>query len=273
MQASRPEQITKLGFTLKGTTVSVTLNGSQVLGHVFNSLLVDGEFGIVTTGTGSFDEVSVSTDDPAFQSDNENNSPVAADDTGTTDEESGLTIDVLANDSDPDPGDSLTITAVTQGNQGGHVSIAGGLVAYDPSGAFDYLAVGDTTTDSFGYTISDGNGGFAIGTVVVTVTGVNDVPIAVADLATTTEDASLVIDVLANDSDPDTNDTIGITEVTQGANGGLVSLVNGSITYDPNGQFDYLVLGISATDTFTYTIDDGHDSAVNATVHRDHQWE
>jgi hypothetical protein len=55
---------------LKGTTVSVSLDGQAVLGYVFNGLLVDGQFGLVTRdGGSSFDEVTLKTSDPAFLAD------------------------------------------------------------------------------------------------------------------------------------------------------------------------------------------------------------
>jgi len=57
-----------LAISLKGTTVSVSLDGYVVSGHVFNSLLVDGSFGLLTAnGESSFDTVTVKTDDPAFR--------------------------------------------------------------------------------------------------------------------------------------------------------------------------------------------------------------
>jgi len=56
-----------LGVTLKGTTVSVTLDGQVVLGYAFNAATVDGNFGLLATGgQASFDDVRVKTNDPAF---------------------------------------------------------------------------------------------------------------------------------------------------------------------------------------------------------------
>ena len=49
-------------------------------------------------------------------------------------------------------------------------------VTYSPDGQFEFLAVGETTTDTFDYTISDGNGGTDSATVTVTITGENDAP-------------------------------------------------------------------------------------------------
>jgi hypothetical protein len=56
-----------LGITLKGTTVSVTLDDQALVGHVFNALVTDGRFGLLSrTGSTSFDTVTVQTDDPSL---------------------------------------------------------------------------------------------------------------------------------------------------------------------------------------------------------------
>ncbi len=57
-----------LGVTLKGTTASVTVNGQTVLGHSFNGLVVDGDFGLLSrAGSSSFDNLRVKTNDPRLQ--------------------------------------------------------------------------------------------------------------------------------------------------------------------------------------------------------------
>ena len=56
-----------------------------------------------------------------------------------------------------------------------------GTFDYNPNGAFDSLAVGASTTDTFLYTITDGNGGTSNAAVTITITGVNDDPTAVND--------------------------------------------------------------------------------------------
>jgi hypothetical protein len=56
-----------LTVSIKGTTVSVELDGQAVAGHVFNALAVDGDFGLLTrNGQSSFDSLTFRTDDPAF---------------------------------------------------------------------------------------------------------------------------------------------------------------------------------------------------------------
>ncbi len=178
-----------------------------------------------------------------------NHPPVANDDAATTDEDVPVTVDVVANDSDPD-GDALTMTAVTQGAHGS-VAIAGNQAKYTP-------AAGWSGTDTFTYTIGDGHGGSDTATVTVTVRAVNAPPVAKDDAATTDSGVAVTVLVLANDTDPD-GDTLTITSVTQGANGTVVINAGVSVTYTPT-------LGFAGTDTFRYTISDGNGGTASATV-------
>ena len=77
---------------------------------------------------------------------------------------------------------------------------AGGAFTYDPGSVFQSLGVGESATDSFAYTVSDIAGAAATATVSITVAGVNDAPVAVADAGDTDEDTPATIDVLANDT-------------------------------------------------------------------------
>ena len=127
-------------------------------------------------------------------------------------------------DSDPD-GDTLTVTAQTgvAGSNGGLFSIdAAGVVTFDPNGNFEDLAVGATRDTTLTYQISDGNGGTDTATITVTVSGVNDAPVATDDAFTgvTENDSSAVIgNALTTDngsgidSDPD-GDTLTVTAQT-----------------------------------------------------------
>jgi VCBS repeat-containing protein len=92
-----------------------------------------------------------------------NDAPVTANDSASTDEDAPVTISVLSNDADVDFGDVLTVAAVTQGEHGSVTIGAGNTnVIYTPDSNF-------SGTDTFGYTISDGHGGTATGTVAVSV--------------------------------------------------------------------------------------------------------
>jgi VCBS repeat-containing protein len=82
---------------------------------------------------------------------------------------------VLVNDFDPDVYDLLRVTAVNTSGTVGTVIAWGprGAFTYDPSEQFDYLQAGNSTTDSFTYTISDACGGNSTATVTITINGVD----------------------------------------------------------------------------------------------------
>ena len=93
---------------------------------------------------------------------------------------------------------------------------ADGSYAYDANGAFASLAAGTTGSDSFSYTVSDKSGVTSTATVTLTITGINDAPIANADALSVTANAHLTGDasgLLANDRDPDTGDTLRVASV------------------------------------------------------------
>src|SRR4029077_20248023 len=80
-------------------------------------------------------------------------------------------------------------------------------------------------------------------------------PIAQNDTATVIDGTSVTIAVLANDSDPD-NDPLALIGVTQPAHG-VASIAGSAIVYAPTG-------GFTGTDTFRYTISDGHGGTASA---------
>ena len=189
-----------------------------------------------------------------------NDAPTAVDDDALAAEDTttAVVIDVLANDSDPDNDAVLTITTVTQGANGATVTTDGATVSYTPAANFD-------GTDTFTYTITDGAGGTATATVTVTVTPspINDDPTAVDDDATAAEDTAtaVVIDVLANDTDPDNDAVLTITTVTQRRQRRHRDhrRRRHRVTYTPAANF-------AGTDTFTYTITDAGGLTATATV-------
>jgi hypothetical protein len=179
-----------------------------------------------------------------------NDAPVARNDEAATETGVPVEIEVLANDADVD-GDTLEVIAVTSGN-GGPVSInASGTVTYSPQPGF-------TGEDFFTYTVSDGNGGTDTAEVFVNVTGVNNTPpVAEDDLATMIDGDSVLIDVLANDSDAD-GDALAITDLTQ-PEGGQVDIVEGQVIFIPNA-------GFAGQTSFEYTISDGNGGTDSAEV-------
>ena len=117
-----------------------------------------------------------------------NDGPIAVADLGGTNEGTSATFDVLANDTDPDASDSLSITSALITTGSGSVSIVSDEIVYDPGTSYDSLADGETATVIVDYTISDGNGGTDNSTLTITVTGTNDGPVAVADTDATDEE-------------------------------------------------------------------------------------
>jgi hypothetical protein len=179
---------------------------------------------------------------------NVNDAPVANNDTATVQEDSANNvINVTENDTDEE-GDTLTVTSAVA--QDGTVTFGGGSVTYTPDANFN-------GQDTINYTISDGNGGSDSAVVTVTVTAVNDPPNANNDAATVDEDSvDNVIDVTANDSDPD-DDTLTVTEAT--ATNGEVTPSGGTVLYTPDADF-------FGSDTINYTISDGNGGTDSATV-------
>ena len=181
-----------------------------------------------------------------------------------------VSLDVLSTATDVDASDVLSLASVTDGANGTVAINADGSVSYTPNaGAYDSLADGETATDEFTYTISDGHGGTVTGTATVTVTGTNDAPTLVGSAsADILEDAgSVSLDVLSTATDVDASDVLSVASVTDGANGTVNINADGSVTYTPNGgAYDSLAAGEIATDTFTYTISDGAGGTVTGTA-------
>ncbi|MDX6275104.1 MAG: large repetitive protein, partial [Frankiales bacterium] len=172
--------------------------------------------------------------------------PVAVADTASTTEAVPVSVPVIANDTDPD-GDALTVQSSTPGANGGVVCDAT-TCTYSP--VFGFVG-----SDSFTYRVVDVNGLTATGTVTVSV--LNQAPLAVADATMTTEGVAVSLDPRVNDSDPD-GDALTVTGHGSAAHG-TVSCTATACTYSP-------VFGFVGTDSFGYTITDTHGATATATV-------
>jgi hypothetical protein len=92
----------------------------------------------------------------------------------------------------------------------------------------------------------------------VTVTAVNDAPVAAGDSATTPAGSAVAIAVLANDVDVD-GDALGVASVSDPPHGTATANANGTITYTPDA-------GYSGNDAFAFTATDGTATSALATV-------
>jgi hypothetical protein len=183
-----------------------------------------------------------------------NVAPSASDDGFTVAEDGVLNValpGVLANDTDPD-GDPLSSLLISGPSGGGITLNADGSFTYTPNANFH-------GADGFTYQISDGHGGTAVASVAITVTSVNDAPVAVGDTASVNENGTLNgASVLGNDSDGD-GDPLSAVWASGPANGLLTLNANGTYTYTPD-------VGFSGTDSFTYVANDGTANSDMATV-------
>jgi len=190
-----------------------------------------------------------------------NLAPGAVGDSLATGEDTAATIEVLANDTDPD-GDTLTVASLDTTGTRGAVAISSGgtAVTFDPRGRFEELQSGQSLDDSFAYTVSDGHGHTSTATVAVDVSGVDDPPGAVADTARLREnDPSAHLDVLANDTDVDGGPKT-VHSTTDGAHGTVtITAGGGGVDYRP--ATDYC-----GPDSFTYTLNGGSTATVSLEI-------
>ncbi|HIB17790.1 MAG TPA: tandem-95 repeat protein, partial [Alphaproteobacteria bacterium] len=189
----------------------------------------------VTDGNGSTDTATAIITVTAL-----NSAPVTVNDTGSLDEDTSIQIDVLANDSDVDAGDSLIVASVSDAANGS-VKLMMGYVFYTPDTDF-YGA------DTFTYVAQDNQGAISTGTVTLTVNATNDAAKAITDVVTVQQDtAAVTIDVLGNDTDAE-DDALTLISVGS-ADNGVVAMVSGKVTYIPTASY-------TGTDTFTYVVGD-----------------
>ncbi|WP_224489149.1 Ig-like domain-containing protein [Robertkochia flava] len=162
---------------------------------------------------------------------NVNDTPVAVDDFVSTEAGIPVTINMLANDYDPD-GDVLTVINLTQPGNGTLVSDGNGNFIYTPAPGF-------SGSDVFTYTISDGNGGTdsAYVTIVVTPPDVVIRDYAVDDEAIIEEDTSVTLAVLDNDNVPANATVVLISDVEQPLTATVIVNADNTITVIPEPDF------------------------------------
>jgi VCBS repeat-containing protein len=184
-----------------------------------------------------------------------NNPPVAVNDTATTDEDTPVAINVLANDSDVN-GDPLTAMLDT--------APANGALTLNADSSFEYVPDENWYgNDSFTYKVNDGELDSNIATVTITVNSVNDSPDAVDDSYSIDEDDTLtevVPGVLSNDSDVEADTLTVDVENTTGPDHGQLSLTSdGAFSYSPDPDY-------YGEDNFVYRVCDSGGMCDTATV-------
>ncbi|ENK2264408.1 tandem-95 repeat protein [Vibrio parahaemolyticus] len=179
-----------------------------------------------------------------------NDAPNAENDVITTEEDAAVTIDVLVNDSDVE-GDALSIQSASVPSEQGSVDIVDGKLVFTPAENFN----GEATIS---YIVTDGDLTDEA-KVSVTVTPVNDSPVAVDDTTSIQEDTAVTIDVLTNDTDVD-GDKLSIESASVPKEQGTVEVVDGKLVFTPaenfNGQAEitYTVMDGQLTDEAKVTV-------------------
>lgn len=200
----------------------------------------------------------------------------------TTEENTALTLSLDLYDFD---GDEVSVVSVSSAR--GTVSVAEGLAAtqssamgssegmeisFDPGTDFDYLAVGQTTTETITLVIEDSNGNQTTATYDITVTGSNDAPTLAAALTAADEDgAAVLVDLsaLGDDVDSDDDGTTLTYTVTGAPSEGSATITGTTLSFDPGADFQDLAEGETRDVEIQVTATDSHlASAVNTVTVR-----
>jgi hypothetical protein len=173
-----------------------------------------------------------------------NKAPVADDQAVNTNEDAPATITLTASDAD---GDALSYRIVTYPSHGS-LSGTGPHLTYTPN--LDYNG-----PDSFTFKVNDGQVDSNIATASITITAVNDAPVAYDQTVTTQENIAVAISLAASDMDGDLLNY----SINTGPSRGTLSGIPPDVTYNPGD-------GYTGSDSFTFKVNDGMASSNIASV-------
>ncbi|MCP4848881.1 MAG: tandem-95 repeat protein [Verrucomicrobiaceae bacterium] len=200
---------------------------------------------VVTDSSGATDTATVTITVTSV-----NDAPVANNDVLVTLEDRLATFNVLLNDTDVD-GDGLIVQSMSEPGFGAVTALGKGVFTYTSATDFN-------GTDTLRYVVTDSSGATDTATVTITVTAVNDAPVANNEVLVTAEDNMLVFNVLDNDTDVD-GDELAVQSTTVATSGTVRGFGGGVFTYRPDAHFH-------GTDTFSYVVEDPSGVTDTATV-------
>ncbi|MBS0440719.1 MAG: tandem-95 repeat protein, partial [Proteobacteria bacterium] len=272
------------GTTLSITSVQGAVNGSVALvgGNVVFTPAANyngpASFTYtVSDGNGGTSTATVTVNVAAV-----NDAPVAQASSFTVAEDAAV-VNGAVTATDVDAGATLTF-ALNGTAPAGLTFNANGTYSFNPANAaYQSLGVNQQTVITVPYTVTDNAGATSTANLVITVTGTNDAPVAVANTGTVVEGATLSATagtgVLANDTDIDSGDTRTVSAVSFGATPGTVGTAlngtYGTLTLNVDGSYSYvanrpaaeaLITGQSAVDTFSYTVRDAAGATASTTL-------
>ncbi|MDD5594914.1 MAG: Ig-like domain-containing protein, partial [Candidatus Omnitrophica bacterium] len=227
---------TIVDWTSTGTTANVTSGGLSLTKGVTYYFSVKAKNGVGIWGNLGYSD--------GIREVSDNHAPVAADQSVTTDEDVAKTITLSATDAD---GDNLIYSVVTNPGHGALSGTAPNLT-YTPTANYN-------GSDSFTFKANDGLADYNIATVSITVTAVNDAPVANDQSVTVTEDTPRAITLTSTDID---GDNLTYSVVTNPKHGTLSGSAP-NLTYTPDSKF-------KGNDSFTFKANDGQIDSNTATV-------
>ena len=192
-----------------------------------------------------------------------------------------FSLNLLSGANDADTADTLALGFITYSIDGAGavsglpagLSIVNGILTVDPNDpAFDHIAAGQSETIILRYAVTDSHGAAVIQTQTITITGTNDAPVVADDSVTIGAGGYALIDVLANDSDIDDDDSLTITQVDGQAIslGNPVTLSFGTVSLTAGGKIEFQSnLGYGGTPSFNYTVRDSLGATSTASVNLD----
>jgi hypothetical protein len=247
---------TVVGLTILALDIDATINSItyQLLDDAQGRFTIDANTGIITVADSSMlrfelgpnytltvraDSTDGSFNTAVFQLtlDNLNDAPFAVDDVFNLNENGIQNLNVLSNDYDLDPADSLQIVSAIIATGLGNITFAGNSISYNPGTSYDYLSVGESATVELSYTISDAAGLQSTAMVTLTILGDRDPLVLDAPSIISSEDNVLIWNISITPID--THGEILASVIVSG-------LPDGTILYDTFGQ---LVLVFAGTDT------------------------
>ena len=244
--------------------ITPTSAGGHVTAGKYDVLMSLGQSGPIGTSSSSrykmmFGHVPATVLPPDLTAPNTN--PVAVADSATLNEDTVLpNLNVLANDTDVDAGDTLSVVSTSTPGDGSVTINNDGTLTYSPDGNFNGI-------DSFTYTLSDGNGGSDTGIVTLTVAKVNDPLLgAVTISGTPTEGQVLTVSNTLTDVDGlgsitytwSNGDTGTTTTLGQSDVGNAITVIASYI--DGQGTAE------SSTSTPTVIVASASDTSVTQTI-------
>jgi gliding motility-associated-like protein len=200
---------------------------------------------------GNYDNLTI---DPVTATNHDDVSPRPVDDIASTDEETSIDIDVLTNDKGLDKGVKSVSIATQPDSDKGSVSVnPDNTIKFTPVKTYNGLV-------TFSYRVTLNNDNWAEANVTVTVTAIDDTPVAVDDSRGASLNTPRTVDVLINDTGlEDGGIIVSIEEQPEPTRGSAVANVDNSVTFTP-------ATGYAGIATFKYKVCDTDGDCDIATV-------